>query len=506
MEMKINGLPRWAIRAAAAVHRSCNPVHHILRHLDVEFAPNNLRTLWSASKDARLDLHQVHAQQVALLSSDGYCADYAQALVRWTAIEDADAAEAEYLRLSAKARDAGVDPQTCAESCRKSVVAQLVQNGIFAPGGEVPHPDTHGWRARAVTSAHVAAYYDHPRPKDQALAGLLNGRASEKEKEKQEADAEADGMLGWLDDEFEYAGKTLSTKEQSVVSRRVVIHVAPTATATASKSGGTDEDIRIKMRGALSQKMQIGPALDRHRIDEIYAELYGEAPWHGRVIEWLWHRHLETLDDPERCAWLPPSLIVGPPGCGKTFMMTRLAELLELPAVRMDMTGALEPWSIAGGAWGWRNAQPGLAVKTILESGYANPFLLLDEVEKAGKSHLGGPLTALLPLLQRETARKYRCPYLEAEVDLSRVTWVMLGNSFAQIGGPLRDRVTIMTARGPEGPEVRQLVERLLGELVADREVIDVAITAMNTGKMSLRRIQRLARDFTAINNRPQLS
>lgn len=86
------------------------------------------------------------------------------------------------------------------------------------------------------------------------------------------------------------------------------------------------------------------------------------------------------------------------------------------------------------------------------------------------------------------------------------MTWVMLGNSLSPIGGPLRDRITVMTARGPEGPEIRQLVERLLGDLVADDRVIGAAIAAMESKKMSLRGLHRLSREFRGIDARPQLN
>ncbi|RWR26362.1 hypothetical protein D2T31_20270 [Sinirhodobacter populi] len=145
-------------------------------------------------------------------------------------------------------------------------------------------------------------------------------------------------------------------------------------------------------------------------------------------------------------------------------------------------------------------------MKTISETGFANPMILLDEIEKAGLSSLGDPLSALLPLLQRDTARQYRCPYLDANVDLSRVSWVMLGNGFGRLPAPVRDRVTIFQVGGPTGSQIRGLVERVLGETAAGAEIIEHVTAAINSRKMSPRGLHRLAAEFREIDNQPILN
>ena len=310
---------------------------------------------------------------------------------------------------------------------------------------DTPDPDALEQRCDAVTRAYLEA------------------RAAEIEAFRSPDPDPLDAFLDWC----ESAEANPPTAPSPAAAREVIVHTAP---AMAIKNPGSDEGIRQECRKDLATAKKLGPRLTRHQIDEIYAELFAEAPWQAHVITWLWQCHLAVLDDPEGSFHLPPVLIIGPPGCGKTHLIGRLSELLALPSVRMDMSGSLEPWPIAGGAWGWRNAQPGIAVRTIMESGFANPMILLDETEKAGRGNHGSPLNALLPLLQAETARTYRCPYLEAEVDLSRVTWILLGNGLDRIPAPLLDRVQILRARGPEGPEVRQLSgSDRLGGRVGDR-------------------------------------
>lgn len=508
MENKHNGLPSWAVWAAWSVDFKTGSMTTTFDRRHIEFAPNNVRAVWAAMQEARIELQHVHARQIALLMCSGYVADYMRAVAKWTMLEGPKATEAEYIKIGREFRERGIDPRALAEHNHKQLIYQLAKNGVMTIDGE-PIEGTEEHRARAVTASYVEACYDHHgewmSDDEQSLSSLIKRiekPPSEKEKRKHQEDAEADGLLSWMDDEC--MGKTCYTDDTPAISRTVVIHTAPDKPL---KSGAGDEESRHKIRQSLATKKEIGPALSEHQVDEISSTAYVEAPWHAEVLSWLRDRHHEATRNPERCTQFPPLMLIGPPGCGKTHLMTRFAKLIGLPSVRMDMSSSLEPWPIAGGAYGWRNAQPGIAVKTIRDSGYANPMIFLDEIEKAAQSRdHGGALNSLLPLLQPESARTYRCPYLEAEVDLSRISWVMLGNSLSGIPDPLRDRVTVIEARGPRGPEIRHLAQRLLGDLAADQRVVDAAAQAVESGKMSLRGLHRIAREFQALDQRPHLN
>lgn len=453
-------------------------------------SPSVLRALSAQVHQHRIERHHDMAREIALIDRPGQFGSFSVTfvhLVEHVTLEDIEMVYAHMSESFASRRE-----QIKHEALRSAVtiLGNLRRVGWLIDD-LTPDPDALQSRVASLE----CAYRDANAP--DLIGQLRSGKTAHVRNPDPEQDP-LETLMDWLDDEPD-----VPVARDPVEVREVTIHAAPIG---APPKGAPDELIRHEARKSLAGGKRLGSVLTRHQVDEIHSALYVEAPWLAPVIDWTWKRHLSVLDDPECAFRLPPVLVVGPPGSGKTHFMTRLAELLDLPFVRMDMSGVLEPWSVAGAAWGWRGAQSGVAVRAIQESGFANPLILLDEVEKSGRGPHGSPLNALLPLLQRETARTYRCPYLDSVVDLSRVSWILLGNSLDRIPAPLLDRVEIFRVRGPEGPEVRQLAQRLLGETAADHRVIDAVVEAFASGKMSLRGLHRLAGKFREIDNRPQFN
>lgn len=95
-----------------------------------------------------------------------------------------------------------------------------------------------------------------------------------------------------------------------------------------------------------------------------------------------------------------------------------------------------------------------------------SPMILIDEIDKfSGKAGSGGdPRAALLPLLQRSTAASFVCPYLQAPIDLSRVSWILCANTLDGLSRPLLDRLVVFEVAAPRGPN-----RPLLGPAVGAR-------------------------------------
>ncbi|KQU23522.1 hypothetical protein ASG63_21805 [Methylobacterium sp. Leaf94] len=164
-----------------------------------------------------------------------------------------------------------------------------------------------------------------------------------------------------------------------------------------------------------------------------------------------------------------PTVLVGPPGAGKSRLVARLARHLGIGLWRVDAThdsGA----AIGGLDRRWANTEPAHPVLAIARHGVANPLILLDEIEKASTGTTHGRLwDGLLPMLERETASAYPDPAFQCAVDLSHVSWLCTANGVDPLPGPLLDRLRVIEMPAPTSIHLEALLSPILAGLAASR-------------------------------------
>ena len=169
-----------------------------------------------------------------------------------------------------------------------------------------------------------------------------------------------------------------------------------------------------------------------------------------------------VLSGTKRPIVLPPILLNGPPGCGKTFFAQHLAEFFQTGFVRVSMETAQTSAQLTGTAAHWSNTKPGQLFEQLVDGDYGNPVFLLDEIDKAGGYESHRADKALYGLLERKSAEQWADTSLpELTMDVSHVIWLLTSNDARQIPGPLRSRMRQFDIQ-PLGPhEARQLVRVL---------------------------------------------
>jgi hypothetical protein len=164
-----------------------------------------------------------------------------------------------------------------------------------------------------------------------------------------------------------------------------------------------------------------------------------------------------------------PTILLGPPGCGKTRFSRRLIEELGVP-YELVSCGGLSDSAIGGTPRRWSSGEPSLAVMAVRRHECAGPAILLDEIEKVGDSrHNGNVHDVLVGLLEKETSSRWFDPYFESNCDLSHISWLMTANEVESVPAVLRDRCRIL--RFPEpGPEhLPLLASRILEKLYLEQ-------------------------------------
>lgn len=236
-------------------------------------------------------------------------------------------------------------------------------------------------------------------------------------------------------------------------------------------------------------------------LADVRARLVFEFPYAQTMID----RLLADLIGREH-ATLRPTLLIGPPGAGKSRIVARIAHHLGLGLWRVDATrdaGA----SLGGLDRRWATSEPAHPIMAVARSGTANPLMLIDELEKAATRADHGRLwDALLPMLEPETARAYQDPCFQTEVDISRVSWLATANGVGNIPGPLLDRLRVLEMAAPSQADLEALLGPVLEGIAANRG-LDPAFEAPLDGEAvallrrswrggSVRRLTRLVEAF----------
>lgn len=143
-------------------------------------------------------------------------------------------------------------------------------------------------------------------------------------------------------------------------------------------------------------------------------------------------------------AKLPPLLLCGGPGTGKTRLVTEIARMMGLPHMEIPLAGSADAIKITGLSRYWATAGSGFIARTLCDNDYANPVFIFDEIEKAGSSEKGDPHDAMLMLLEENTAKTFRDEFMQVPIDASHGSFLATANSIESLPPPLLSRFIVV--------------------------------------------------------------
>lgn len=183
---------------------------------------------------------------------------------------------------------------------------------------------------------------------------------------------------------------------------------------------------------------------------------------------------------------LPPLLIVGEPGSGKTRVACRIATALGAMSTTIDGGSTTDRGAFVGHDAGYRGSGPGRVARALLDGPTTGPVVVVDEVDKVSAYAQGvRPLDALLPALEPDTAGQFVDTYIALPLLGSWVNWIMTANDIAGLPAPLLDRVVVVAMPRLGRAEARDAIRRMFAGLLAEHGLPDAAL-----GDAALDRLQ----------------
>jgi ATP-dependent Lon protease len=221
-----------------------------------------------------------------------------------------------------------------------------------------------------------------------------------------------------------------------------------------------------QLRGTYERMLEKGPERFQVKPSGLPAmeHLYDELPNFHDVLDDV-KRQIALCEDSRDALEITPILLLGPPGVGKTHFAREIAQLLGTGMGFVSMSSLTAGWVLSGASSQWKGARPGKVFETLVDGAYANPVMVVDEIDKARGEHAYDPLGALYSLLEHDTAQTFTDEFAEVPIDCSQVIWVATANDERSIPEPLLNRMNVYAVEMPDRDAACTIARRLYASI-----------------------------------------
>ncbi|WP_298445856.1 AAA family ATPase [Ferrimicrobium sp.] len=222
-------------------------------------------------------------------------------------------------------------------------------------------------------------------------------------------------------------------------------------------------------RSIISRLLVAGPYREYRFRDGTVGALMGLAnanPHFRSVIEYI-AEAIKLASDHNRPLAMPPILIQGAPGIGKTYIVNQIKEVLGVVVRSLALDNLQLGSTIAGADSLWANSHPGVVFDALINGDHLSPIIVLDEIDKASpNATYGDSLGSLHTLLEPESAKSFTDGWFQLPIDASNVIWIATANNLDRLDPPLRSRFTIFEIPSPDVSTRRFIASSLVNRLI----------------------------------------
>lgn len=228
------------------------------------------------------------------------------------------------------------------------------------------------------------------------------------------------------------------------------------------KLHNSDSRDNDSLRSTYERMLERGPERFQMKPSGIpdMAPLYDALPNFTDVLDDV-RRHVALSHDSADGLEVTPMLLLGSPGIGKTHFARQMAELIGTGMNLVSMGSLTAGWLLSGSASQWKGAKPGKVFESLVDGKYANPVIVIDEIDKAASDAQYDPLGSLYSLLEHDTASSFVDEFAEVPIDASQVLWIMTANDERGIPNPILNRMNVFEIEPLTPAQARHIARRL---------------------------------------------
>jgi len=165
---------------------------------------------------------------------------------------------------------------------------------------------------------------------------------------------------------------------------------------------------------------------------------------------------------------IPATLLIGPPGIGKTFFLSVLLEKAKVHKTMVHMESLSGGWMLTGASGQWKDAKTGIIFNNIIDSEYANNAIILDEIDKITKGN-HSPENTLLQVFEEHTAKEFKDEFCPLKLNISQLTWFATANEISNISEPMLSRFSVYNIKMPTLAERKILAANIYKYLLSSK-------------------------------------